>query len=474
MKAADVSNRIYRDSVDGLDPASSQQSPHSWTAVQILTPILVTIFLSLSFILYLQHKKGRLSRLTSILFMRGRRQARRARAWTTDSRLADREFDQAPDAEATPMINSPHHWTSPRDATDHHRLSPRIRERMMTISTAIRSVTRLFGGGPIRVSRAPISDDFDIEDSDPEMDPFVTLRSNASSRARRNRPPTVRRSTSDTDGEAPIQVQASETRLDLDLDDVGVYDGDETNVVRDSGVDDHDSKMVTGNGVMLISRNGQNFSLTSNVISMRRSPMEVDRRSIEVVPPTPTLNNQPFRIGAYHARSASTPHLHCPTPHAIPLRSLSPCMNDLSGSHSHRSPELSVLSPLPISAAPSSWRPSRAEAHYYTAATPPIDSAAGSTAYRSPRMVGALSISPGASPEQRSRRRPTDASSPPVSPHLQNYAPSFPDSPRVPPSSVPSSLIPATDPQNLIPSAVRGAGYNPFQHSRSTSDLGLE
>jgi hypothetical protein len=169
-------------------------------------------------------------------------------------------------------------------------------ERMMTISTAIRSIRRMFGGGPIPVSRAPVSDDFDIEDSDAETDPFGTLRSNASSRARRNG-----RRTSEVDREAPTQnpVQSSVARpdpttLNLDLDDVRAYDGDETNVVGDGGVDDHDSKMVTGDSVMLISRNGQNFSLTGSVISMgvRGSPIDVDRSSIEVVPPTPTMNSR--------------------------------------------------------------------------------------------------------------------------------------------------------------------------------------
>ena len=275
-------------------------SSHSWTAIQILTPILVALLLSLSFFLYHQYKKGRLSRLTSILFMRSRRQDRRPRGWTIDSsRFADRTFDLTRDAEATPMINSPHHWNSPRNTTD--RLSPRIMERMMTISTAIRSIRRMFGGGPIPVSRVPVSDDFDIEDSDPETDPFGTLRSDASSRARRNGPSTIGRRTSEVDREAPTQnpMQYSVTRpdpttLNLDLNDVRAYDGDETIVVGDGGVDDHDSKMVTGDSVMLISRNGQNFSLTGSVISMgvRGSPIDVDRSSIEVVPPTPTMNSR--------------------------------------------------------------------------------------------------------------------------------------------------------------------------------------
>jgi hypothetical protein len=163
-------------------------------------------------------------------------------------------------------------------------------------------------------------------------------------------------------------------------------------------------------------------------------------------------------------RSASTPLLHCPIPHSPPpIRTFSPSIGDLSGRPYYHSPTSPTISPISAPARPfassSSLQPLRNETHYYTAATPPIE-IAGSKPFHPPKMVGTRPLSP----EQHS----------PVSPHLQNYAPSFPGSSYVPPRSVPSSPLLASDPQNLIPYAVRGAGYNPFQHSRSTIDLAFD
>jgi hypothetical protein len=150
-------------------------------------------------------------------------------------------------------------------------------------------------------------------------------------------------------------------------------------------------------------------------------------------------------------------------------RSLSPSTHDLSNT---RLPQLPLASPRPILARRpvpinlQPWREGTPGAHYYTAATPPADA------------PSVFSFSPSA----RSRRMAAPATaadySPPLSPHphLQDYAPSFPGrshpgSPYILPGSVPSSPILASHPQNLIPSAVRGAGYNPFQHTRSASEL---
>lgn len=158
----------------------------------------------------------------------------------------------------------------------------------------------------------------------------------------------------------------------------------------------------------------------------------------------------------------------------------SPSTHDLSTLRLQPLAEIPLAAPTPISArraAPIILQPLRQPmrkgkngVHYFTAATPPIE-------------TSVLSMSP---PSARSRRMAAAAAaasaaaaadySPPVSPHLHNYAPSFPGrshpgSPYVPPGSVPSSPIHASDPQNLIPSSVRGAGYNPFQHTRSTSEL---
>jgi hypothetical protein len=267
----------------------------NWTAAQILTPILIAFFLSLSFILYLQYKNGGLSRPRSVASMRGAQQTQRPRGWTIDGiRPADSIFLNA---EATPMINSRPHWTSLslHDA-DRHRLSPRTRE---TLSAVIRSIQRLFGRGPTPVSHVPISDTFDIEDSDPEMDPFDTLGSNASSsRTRRNRPSTTvgrsRNSTADREGPLQSIFQPSEaTRysaiLEPEFDDAH----DTVKFMEDGGVRNHDTETTTRDGVMLISRNGRNFSLTGSVISrVSRPPVERDRRSTEVVPPTPTFYQQ--------------------------------------------------------------------------------------------------------------------------------------------------------------------------------------
>jgi hypothetical protein len=157
----------------------------------------------------------------------------------------------------------------------------------------------------------------------------------------------------------------------------------------------------------------------------------------------------------------------------------SPSTHDLSTIRLQSLAEIPLAAPTPISArraAPIILQPVRQPmrkgkngVHYFTAATPPIETSVLSTSApsaRSRRMAAAAAASAAAAADY----------SPPVSPHLHNYAPSFPGrshpgSPYVPPGSVPSSPIHASDPQNLIPSSVRGAGYNPFQHTRSTSEL---
>jgi hypothetical protein len=134
--------------------------------------------------------------------------------------------------------------------------------------------------------------------------------------------------------------------------------------------------------------------------------------------------------------------------------------------------------PSPLSVPSASGSPSRRSgkgarrAHYYTEATPPTHPAENFIS-----TVSALTISLHTSPNNQRTHHPRGAYSPPVSPHLQNYMPSFPGrsppgSPYALPGSVPSSPISASDLRNLIPPAVRGAGYNPFQHSRSASDVG--
>jgi len=153
-------------------------------------------------------------------------------------------------------------------------------------------------------------------------------------------------------------------------------------------------------------------------------------------------------------------------------RSLSPSTHDLSNPRVHPHPQLPLASPRPILARRpvhinlQPLREGTPGAHYYTAATPPVEAPSifsFSPSARSRRMAAAADYSPPLSP-------------PPHIQDLQDYTPSLagrsrPGSPYILPGSVPSSPMFASHPQNLIPSAVRSAGYNPFQHTRSASEL---
>jgi hypothetical protein len=156
-------------------------------------------------------------------------------------------------------------------------------------------------------------------------------------------------------------------------------------------------------------------------------------------------------------------------------RSLSPSTHDLSNHGLHPRPQVPLASPVPILArrpGPINLEPLREGStpgahHFYTAATPPPSTFSFSPPARTRRMAAAAAAAAAGAA--------TAEYSPPLSPHLRDYAPSFPGrshpgSPYILPGSVPSSPILASDPQNLIPSAVRGAGYNPFQHARGGSE----
>ncbi|KAH8995667.1 hypothetical protein EDB92DRAFT_1814550 [Lactarius akahatsu] len=411
--------------------------------------------------------------------MRGVRRVRRHREWEVDG---DASFPHTPDAEATPMISQPHHWHSffPRNATDRQHLSSRIKQGMVTpaITTAVRSIRRLFGRGPIPVSRVAVPEAFDIESSDSETDPFDTLRSKTRrgpfANLRQNVASGSDRGASSYTLTHPSEGTRDSSTLDADLEsDRGLDHGVANGAGGGNGADDHDN---AGDHVMVI---GQNFSSGGSLISLRRGdgrPVEADQSSIEVVPPTPTLDSRPFRAGAYHARSASTPHLPSPSSSSTPISpSFSPSTDDLPSRGAPPPPPTPFLlqSASGIRARPSGKDALRT---YYTSAAPPTRPAEKQS--HNPSEVATaptLSLRIG-SPVQRTRRK-RGAHSPPLSPQLQNYMPSFPGrsppgSPYALPNSVPSSPISASDPQNLIPSAVRGAGYNPFQHGRSASDLG--
>ena len=306
---------------------------HTWTLAQILTPILVALALCLAFALFYLHKTRRLSRLTSSLpslrFMRRSRPDMRPRGWTIggdETRRSSTILHGIPDAEATPMIRHPSlHWPSlspSHDTADPHRLSTRTRMGIFTpaFSNAVRSIQKLFGVGPVRVSRVPLSGDFDLEeDGDVETEHSDTLRSTSStSRVWRNGLSTFGRSSASVTDRAPFRYPhpGSETSqgsalLDAEFD---IGQGDATNLIVDGGSDDHNTGNDGGGQVMLISRNGQDFTMTGSVISMpvgsSSGEAESDRRSIEVVPPTPTAGNKVSKVLKLHDESDCVIHDH--------------------------------------------------------------------------------------------------------------------------------------------------------------------
>lgn len=228
--------------------------------------------------------------------MRGVRRVRRHRDWEVDGGDSS---PHTPDAEATPMISQPNQWNTffPRNATDRQHLTARIWDGMVTpaITTTIRSIRRLFGRGPIPVSRVPIPDTFDIESSDSETDPFDTLRSNARRTTRGPLKPKHNVASGSDRGASSITFThpSDETRdssaLGSEFDsDRGLDQGVANGVGGGYGADDHDS---AGDCVIMI---GQDFSSAGTLVSLRRdrSSVEVDRRSIEVTPPTPILDRR--------------------------------------------------------------------------------------------------------------------------------------------------------------------------------------
>ncbi|KAI9446927.1 hypothetical protein F5148DRAFT_1253142 [Russula earlei] len=496
VKAAGVRKWACRDSGDS--PSATQPS-RAWTAAQILTPILVALVLCLSFVLYLFYKSGRLPRLASNNpFMRRSRRPQLPRRWTINDDAPNRAVLHDRDPEVTPILSPHPHWTSlsPHDATDRQRFSgPRSKMAMLTpaFSSAFRSIRRLFGVGPIPVSRVPVPAAFDLEDTETETDLFDTLRSNSSRSCRNGTPtqaptPLIDRALSSQN--LAGDLSGSSAALDLMLDYGRGYDEEAADFGRDGGVDDHDSENGGAeNEVMLISRDGEDFSMEGSMVHGplgNQSPVDAevnrDRRSIEVVPPTPILSKQSFRFGAYHTRSS----VHSP-PHDLFSDSFQPhpfytSTHDLSSLRFPRTAP-SSHSPTPVSAPlaasnngggsgtrrrPSHERPNGAQhTHFFTEATPPIDPSDHPSTHPPPppaTTTTKMSSTFPLSPDARSGLLPSSSSS--SSSSSSAAAPAAKFSP-----SVPSSPINASDPQNLIPSAVRGAGYNPFQHTRSASEV---
>jgi hypothetical protein len=86
--------------------------------------------------------------------------------------------------------------------------------------------------------------------------------------------------------------------LDTEFDSGRGHDRDAANIIGDGDFDDHDTGTGQEDEVMLISRNGEDFSLAGSVISVPLGNLSVDhdRRSIEVVPPTPTASNKVSKV----------------------------------------------------------------------------------------------------------------------------------------------------------------------------------
>lgn len=270
----------------------------------------MALALGLAFVLFYLHKTGRLSRLTSSLpFMRRSHQNLRPRAWTIGDDAPSRRLSRSnSDAEATPMIQPSFRWPSSSpptrdDATDPHRLSNRTRTGILTpaFSNAVRSIQRLLGVGPIRVSHVPVPDAFDLEqDCDIEADPLDTVKGN-SSRTWRNGLSNLGRSSASITDRVPSKynpASESSAALDTEFDNGQGQDRDAANIFGDDGFEGHDTGTDIEGEVMLISRNGEDFSLTGSVISVPvgNKSVEADRRSIEVVPPTPTAGHKVSKV----------------------------------------------------------------------------------------------------------------------------------------------------------------------------------
>jgi hypothetical protein len=85
--------------------------------------------------------------------------------------------------------------------------------------------------------------------------------------------------------------------LDTEFDNGRGQERDAANVLGDGDSEDgHDTGTGIEDEVMLISRNGEDFSLTGSVISVPVGSVEADRRSIEVVPPTPTAGHKVSKV----------------------------------------------------------------------------------------------------------------------------------------------------------------------------------
>jgi hypothetical protein len=156
--------------------------------------------------------------------------------------------------------------------------------------------------GPIRVSHGPVPEAFDLEqDCDVETDPLDTLRNNSSSRIWRSGLSSLGRSSASTTDLVPSRSNApseSSAALDTEFDNGRGHDRDVTDIFGDSGPDYHDIGTGEDGEVMLISRDGDDFDLAGSVISVPvgNSSTEADRRSVEVIPPTPTAGNKVSKV----------------------------------------------------------------------------------------------------------------------------------------------------------------------------------
>ncbi|KAI0066179.1 hypothetical protein BV25DRAFT_1912960 [Artomyces pyxidatus] len=274
--------------------------------------------------------------------------------------------------------------------------------------------------------------------------------------------------------------------------------------------------VATGDSVLLITR----ARAIMEAEESRRTA--VDRRSLEVVPPTPRDGND----DSYHSRYSNptmpplpslpqatfvppprrvsekekAPKYRTRPPPALPRLPPSdpnlpshentppsskssqegtPSSSNLSGQpkkrESPRSPFTTArrlhLSPSVDSLSLYLPRPPKNSAatpvpQMYRSTPPPRSISTPRTAYTSGPPPNAFSA-----PFYNPHSPPTSFSAPFHSPHSPTtpYTPSFSPEFRNP-HSPPNTSVDPSDPQLLFPASVRGAGYNPFQHSRSFSD----
>ncbi|KAI0041296.1 hypothetical protein FA95DRAFT_1611119 [Auriscalpium vulgare] len=533
---------------DNFDLAAALKgAPRRWPTSQIVLVILVPVLLiiaSASYLLYRrQRRKGHIS--WSCKRARRVRHARRAQGWDLNG---DAEtIGQMPDdTEASPMI--PTHRvhrvvskfsTTTMDSQD--RPPTRNRGAIQSsaasmLQTFVRAVQTLFARRPVHVQSREPAADFDLDKSDKEsVSAFDNIQSHRLRKAAEANVGPI-----PGGGHSQQSSLASSSGLTLDVSAIvagrgvprrhnhgshGSHGHDNFGQTLDPfsesgsserGFVEEEEEMepgvATGDSVLVISR---------DMINAAPSPTTTtDRRSLEVVPPTPRETSS----SGYHERSPHTPLPPIPrfnksetslypdekaryrTKRPSPLPEI-PALEDTLPR-----PETSALPPPPSKEPPApiifpppppplSHQNSRPrEKQPLTTPSPPFEKPIPpNTAYTfaaPPPLSTRTKSSPATTPQHTPHHSPNNSGSRPRPAYSPGYNPNGvtstnPYSPPAmtvataatspshspefrgsyfPPPPISSPGIRASDPQNLIPAAVRRAGYNPY-HARSMSDM---